>query len=127
MVNRQQKNRYKHVLDALIADAKGSASLDSTLERIYGTKVSKIGRKSMDVVNQVNLITIKSNQAKQEASHTDTSLLKEIKEFKETFSKEFNGYKKEREDATQSWETPEFFHIKKGNTVKKYPKKDTDK
>lgn len=125
VVNRQQKNKYRHVLDALIADAKGNANLDSTLEKYYGGKVAKVGRKSLDVVKHVNLINVTAKQSKQKASETDILIAKEIKGFKETFIKEFEGYKKERENKIESWETPEFFYVKKGDTIKKYPKKET--
>lgn len=121
VVNRQQKNKYKHVLDALIADAQGRASLDSTLEGYY--RKPSLGKKTTDIVKHVNVITVLANNAKQESSKEDDALAKELKNFKDVFIKEFEGYKKERDNQTESWETPEFFYIKKGNTVKKYPKK----
>lgn len=120
--NRQQSRKYRHILDALIADAQGRADIDSTLEGYYG--VRQVGKQTMQVVKHVNNISIKAQKSKEEASSHNDSLLKEFKDFKESFKREFDGYKNERDDEIESWETPHFFYVKKGNTIKKYPKKD---
>lgn len=120
VVNRSQKKKYQHVLDALIADAQGRGNLDSTLEGYYAPKT---GEQTMQVVRSVNLVTVKAEHAKEEASKKNDNMVKELKKLNENFEKEFEGFKKEQSEKTESWETPEYFHVKKGNTTKKYPKK----
>lgn len=122
--NKQQSRKYRHILDALIADAQGRSNIDSTLEGYYGVK--KVGKQTMQVIKHVNNVSVIAQKSKEEASYKDDSLLKEFKDFKDSFKREFDGYKKERDNEIESWETPHFFHVKKGNTVKKYPKKDSD-
>lgn len=120
VVNRSQKKKYKRIIDALIADAQGRGNLDSTLEGYYG--VPSVGQDSLRIVKNVNEITVKSQRSKEESSAKDLELLKEIKELKESFQNEFNGHKKKQEDKVESWETKEYYHVKKGNVTKKYKK-----
>ena len=118
--NRQQSKKYRHIIDALIADAQGRGNIDSTLEGYYGSKSA--GKQTMKAIRHVNNVTVITQSAKENASKNNDSLISEIKEFKETFKREFEGYKKERDNEVQSWETPKHFYVKKLNTTKKYTK-----
>ncbi len=120
VVNSLQKRKYKHVLDALIADAQGRGSIDSTLEGYYGIK--KTGEQTIKVVRHVNEITVKAQRSKENSSKDSDEMLNQLKKLNNNFEKEFDGYKKERDNETDSWQTPEFFYVKKGNVTKKYPK-----
>lgn len=120
VVNSQQKKKYKRVIDALIADAQGRGDIDSTLEGFYGVKA--VGKQSLQVIKHVNEITVKTQKSKQEASEDNNNLINEIKELKDSFKKEFDGYKEERDGKTQFWETKDFYFVKKGNVTKKYRK-----
>lgn len=120
VVNRSQKKKYKHIIDALIADAQGRSNIDSTLESHY--HVPSVGRESLKVIKRVNEITVKSQRNKEEASNNDTKLLEQITKFREEFKDEFKGHRNERDDEIKAWETKEFFYVKKGNKTKKYRK-----
>jgi len=120
VANRQQKRKYKHVLDALIADAMGRGNLDSTLERYYAPKV---GETTMQIVKHVNIITVKAEKSKEEASTKNDDMVKELVKLNKNFEKEFEGYKNERDNEVKAWETPEYYYVRKGNTTKKYRKK----
>lgn len=124
VLNRSQISKYGHIMDALIADAQGHASIDSTLEGYYG--VQKTGEKTMQVIQHVNNVTVSAQKAKESASKDSALLISEISKLREDFKEEFKGYKKERDNEVDSWETPHFFYVKKGSTVKKYPKKDIE-
>lgn len=119
--NRGQKRNYTHVIDALLADANGKTDFETSMRNHYN--LTKSGPVTMGVVERVNTVIIKAQTAKGNAAIQDENVIKEIKEFKEMFRDEFSGYKDERENETKTWETPEFYHVQKGNTIKKYPKK----
>ncbi|WP_179022057.1 hypothetical protein [Winogradskyella forsetii] len=120
VVNRSQKKKYRRVIDALIADAQGRASLDSTLAMQYS--VEPIGNDTMQVIKHVNEITIKSQKSKEEASVNDIEDSKDLKAIKKLLINEFEGFKDERDDAIEAWETKDYYYVKKGNHTKKYRK-----
>lgn len=116
VLNRDQKRKYANIMDALIRDAQGYGSIDSTLEGYYGNKgISQ-------AIKRINKMSRSSSEARALRGGTDEKILKEITSLTEKFSNEFEGYKKERDGNIQFWETPNFYHIKKGQTVKRYPK-----
>lgn len=121
VVNRQQRSKYKHILDALIADAKGRASIDSTLEGYYHKP--KLGETTTAIVKHVNMVTVKAENIKKEASAKNEDTLQELKKLNDNFTKEFEGHRREREEQTHAWETPEHFYVKKGRKTKRYTKK----
>lgn len=121
VVNRRQKTKYKHIIDALIADAQGRSSIDSTLEGYY--QKPKFGETTTSVIKHVNSVNVKTETIKKETSVRNSEMLEELKRLNLNFEKEFEGYKKERESEIKNWETPEHFYVKKGSKTKKYTKK----
>ncbi|WP_435134262.1 hypothetical protein [Formosa sp. A9] len=124
VTNRRQQGRYSDILDALIADSQGRGNLEEFLKQKYG--VPEVGKQTTQVVRHINRVTVQAAQAKEQASSKNDGVLKELKEFKDAFKSEFDGYKNERDNTTTSWETKEFYFVKKGQTIKKYPKKTTE-
>lgn len=120
VLNPVQKKKYKRVIDALIADAQGRGNIDSTLEGYYA--IPETGKQTLQVVKHVNEISIKAQKSKQEHHAKEESLVKEIKSFKESYEREFAGYKRERDDQIHTWETDTHIFVKKGNLTKKYRK-----
>ncbi|GAA3638959.1 hypothetical protein [Flavivirga jejuensis] len=120
VVNKQQQRKYSHILDAMINDTQGGMSLEHYLSQKYGHP--NVGEQTMQVIRRVNHVTIKSEQAKEEASKKSNETVNELRKLNEKFDKEFEGYKNERENEPKTWETPEYFYVKKGNITKKYPK-----
>lgn len=121
VLNPKQQKAYDHLLKAMISDARGEKDLGVSMRNHY--KLPQTGQTTLKVVERVNNITIKSQEAKGQASKENDSILKEIRDFKESFKNEFEGYKEEREEEERSWETPEYYYVKKGKTTKKYKKK----
>jgi hypothetical protein len=121
VVNRRQKVKYKHIIDALIADAQGRANIDSTLEGHY--KGPKLGETTTSILKHVNSVTLKTEIVKKESRIKNNDMLEELKKLNLNFEKEFGGYRKEREGEIKNWETPEHFYVKKGSKTKKYSKK----
>jgi hypothetical protein len=107
--NPQQKQKYAPILEALLNDAKGYMSIDSTLDSLR-----KVNTKNQ-VKGAVNMYNIavqgKSNESKQ--------LSDDVRELKSMFASEFLGYKKERETTERQYETNEYYILKsKGKTTK---------
>lgn len=118
--NKQQKKKYRHVIDALISDAQGRSNIDSTLEGYY--RGNDLGKDTLRIVKHVNEITISSNKKKQETSKNEVDLLEEISKFRKDFKTEFEGHRKKEDDKIEAWETKHFYYVKKGNLTKKYRK-----
>lgn len=121
VANKQQQRKYSDVLDAMINDSQGGMSLDHYLKQKYS--VPNTGETTMQVVRHVNHVTVKAEKSKEEASLKNENIIEEISKLRQDFKEEFKGYKKERENTETSWETPNYFVVKKGNKTKKYPKK----
>jgi len=119
-VNKRQQHKYTDVLDAMVADSKGTGNLETFLKQKYS--VDPLGNETIQIVKHVNEITVKSQKTKEDASGTDEKLLNEIEKLRSDFAEEFKGHRKKEEDKTESWETKEYYHVKKGNKTKKYRK-----
>ncbi|AVR47260.1 hypothetical protein C7S20_19490 [Christiangramia fulva] len=120
-LNPKQQRAYDHLLKAMISDSRGEKDLETSIRNHYD--MPKMGQKTIQIVERVNKVYVDAQNAKRDAAEQDISVLKEIKDFKETFKNEFEGYKKERDQEIKTWQTPEYFYVKQGNTVKKYRKK----
>src|SRR5690606_36274967 len=94
-------------------------SLDSTVEGYYKPKV---GEQALQVVRNINMITVKAENAKEVAASKNDEMVQQLIKLNENFEKEFEGFKSERDNDTQSWETTDYYYVKKGNLTKKYPK-----
>lgn len=121
VLNKKQQRSYNHLIDAMIADSRGGTDIETSIRNHYN--LTKSGPVTMGVVERVNTVIIKAQTAKGDASSQDQTLFKEVVKIRERLDNEFLGYKEERDNDTKTWETPEFYHVKKGNTIKKYPKK----
>lgn len=120
VLNPAQKKKYRRVIDALIADAQGRGDIDSTLEGYYAPK--QIGETTYRVIKHVNEVTIKAHKSKQDAYDEESNLTKEFKSLTDSFEKEFSGYRKERANKIETWQTDTHFFVKKGNVTKKFKK-----
>ncbi|MGG5486254.1 hypothetical protein [Gaetbulibacter sp. PBL-D1] len=121
VLNNTQDRKYGRLMAAMIEEEKGGRKLKDNIFDIYS--IPRIGSSTIKVIERVNSKYVEAEQSKKEASKTDDNMLKEFKDFKNAFKNEFEGYKKERDDQTEFWETSNFFFVKKGNVTKKYPKK----
>ena len=125
VLNPSQQRAYNHLLDMMISDSRGEKDLETSLRNHYdiSKKIPKIGQTTIHVIRHVNDLSAKSRKAQGEASEKDDAMYKEIVKIRERMDTEFEGYKQERDNEEKSWETPEYYHVKKGNTTKKYKKK----
>ena len=117
-----QKKKYQHIIEALIADARGQKDFGISMRNHYN--IPKTGPTIMKVIERVNTKFVESKTAKENAANESQEMYKEVIRIRERLDTEFEGYKKEREEETKSWETSKFYYTKKGNHIKKYPKSD---
>lgn len=119
--NKGQLSKYGHIMEAIMKDAQGRGNIDTELGNHYG--IQKTGQKTIQIIRHVNEITIKANHSKERAAKDNDEVLTELKHINNTLKSELDGFKKQRDESTESWETTEFHVVKKGNVTKKYPKK----